>query len=550
MLSDGEVVEKARTGRFGHGFAAHFDHGDLSGFGGDASRADNALMGQLAFWCSHDAAQMERIFSESALGQRPKWRNRPNYRRDTVAYAIKHNKPYTPEKHRPQETKVRDRLAVAADYARFVHPWGEITGTARSASTDYFAFFAFLRKAHKANSLEVDMSERDLKDDAGLGNNGTALQSLARLENLHGWLDKVRDGDHGNAARYRIKAGSFLYHIEIQGYSPLSYPPCVDKTYGTETILRLIRHPSPATDKTHDKNGRKLPKGPSDPLRSLGKPAAMVLDIAQAAVARTGEVVPVLFLAARIGTSLKNFKARQGRDLVNAGLLQDATASGEPSYRIPDDVGETLKRELENSGALRRHEEGRKRTQAERRVQRIRYLWWLGMNVERIEAATGYDPDEIAAVLAPPAPAPTALEMEQERHEREIRNASGAYAELVKESPFWEGEFPAPTLEPGDTQPLLGHDYSPEPTEAPVTAADAPPKVEVPQERSAELGQAPSSRSEAGTTKTGAEIVAEFAEAVDHSLSCDCVACSVSAPRFATQVVNLVEYRRRRERVA
>jgi hypothetical protein len=294
----------------------------------------------------------------------------------------------------------------------------------------------------------------------------------------------------------------------------------------------LIRHPGPTTDKTHNKNGRRIPQATGDPLRSVGKPAAMALDIAQAAVARTGEVVPVSFLSARIGTSLKNFKARQGRDLVNAGLLVGVAELG--GYLPPENVVETLERELEDSGALRRHEEGRKRTAKDQRVQRVKHLSWLGMNEERIAFTTGYAVEGIRDILTPPNRAPTALEMEQERHERQIRNASGTYAELVKESPFWEGEFPAPTLEPGDTQPPLGHDCSPVPPGAPVTDADAPPKVEVPHERSAAL------EGRTDTTKTGAEIVAEFAEAADHSLSCDCVACSVSAPRFA--VVNLDEY--------
>src|SRR5262249_45728386 len=45
--------------------------GDTSAYGGDDSRADEALCFLLAFWCRKDAAQIDRLFRRSGL-MRPK----------------------------------------------------------------------------------------------------------------------------------------------------------------------------------------------------------------------------------------------------------------------------------------------------------------------------------------------------------------------------------------------------------------------------------------------------------------------------------------------
>lgn len=168
----------------------------------------------------------------------------------------------------------------------------------------------------------------------------------------------------------------------------------------------LIRHPSPTTDKTHDKNGRPIAQGAGDSLRSLGKPAAMALNIAHMVAQLTGMPVPARFLASRLGTETKNFKRRHGKDLAAAKLLKP-TEDGK-GYVLPEDVGATLERELRDSGALRRHADGLERTARDRRYRRIKKLWWLGMNRERIAAATGYDAGEIAAVVTPPTRPPHA----------------------------------------------------------------------------------------------------------------------------------------------
>ena len=82
--SDEEVIQKCRGAENAAKFADLFEHGDVHTYhNGDASAADLALLSMLAFW-TQDAAQLERIFSSSALGRREKWRGRDDYRKMTI----------------------------------------------------------------------------------------------------------------------------------------------------------------------------------------------------------------------------------------------------------------------------------------------------------------------------------------------------------------------------------------------------------------------------------------------------------------------------------
>jgi hypothetical protein len=89
QLSDDEIIALCRGAKNAAKFSDLFDHGDVNRHhGGDDSRADQALASIFAFY-TDDAAQIERLMSRSALGQRPKWRRRQDYRRRTVAYALR-----------------------------------------------------------------------------------------------------------------------------------------------------------------------------------------------------------------------------------------------------------------------------------------------------------------------------------------------------------------------------------------------------------------------------------------------------------------------------
>jgi hypothetical protein len=73
-IPDDDVIQKAKGAENAARFEALFDHGDLSGNGGDASAADFALLGILKFY-TQDPDQLERLMWRSALA-RPKWNER------------------------------------------------------------------------------------------------------------------------------------------------------------------------------------------------------------------------------------------------------------------------------------------------------------------------------------------------------------------------------------------------------------------------------------------------------------------------------------------
>lgn len=88
-MSDAAILEKARKDpKHGQQFIALYDHGDISAYSGDHSRADFGLLKDLARLTGKDPARMERLFNASALGQREKWTKRDDYRGETITRAI------------------------------------------------------------------------------------------------------------------------------------------------------------------------------------------------------------------------------------------------------------------------------------------------------------------------------------------------------------------------------------------------------------------------------------------------------------------------------
>jgi hypothetical protein len=86
--TDEEVLEKCRAAENAAKFSDLYDAGGVHRYhGGDDSAADLALLGILAFW-TQDEAQLESIFSSSALGQREKWKRRTDYRKRTIKRAL------------------------------------------------------------------------------------------------------------------------------------------------------------------------------------------------------------------------------------------------------------------------------------------------------------------------------------------------------------------------------------------------------------------------------------------------------------------------------
>jgi hypothetical protein len=86
-LSDDEVLDRCRRASNAPKFERLYDRGDLSEYDGDESRADQALVGILAFY-TRDEEQLDRLFRSSALYRTEKWGRRPDYARRTIEKAL------------------------------------------------------------------------------------------------------------------------------------------------------------------------------------------------------------------------------------------------------------------------------------------------------------------------------------------------------------------------------------------------------------------------------------------------------------------------------
>jgi hypothetical protein len=130
--SDEAVIERCRAAKNAAKFADLFDGGDVHRYhGGDDSVADLALLGILKLY-TQDAAQLERIFSASALGKRSKWRDRPDYRRRTIEHALS-NAGEVYDWHPNGAT--RERQYARLGEGRSESPTGTGTGTPNSNGT-------------------------------------------------------------------------------------------------------------------------------------------------------------------------------------------------------------------------------------------------------------------------------------------------------------------------------------------------------------------------------------------------------------------------------
>lgn len=90
VLSDTELLEKARSAKNGQNFSALYDNGDMSFYSDDHSSADYALCSMLAFWCNGDKVQIDRLFRGSKL-MREKWdakRGETTYGSQTIDKAV------------------------------------------------------------------------------------------------------------------------------------------------------------------------------------------------------------------------------------------------------------------------------------------------------------------------------------------------------------------------------------------------------------------------------------------------------------------------------
>ena len=85
IASDDTILDRIRRSRKVDVFQSLWDGQTVNHK--SASEADLALASMLMFWCGNDKAQVERLFSQSVLGQRDKW-DRQDYRDRTLSKAV------------------------------------------------------------------------------------------------------------------------------------------------------------------------------------------------------------------------------------------------------------------------------------------------------------------------------------------------------------------------------------------------------------------------------------------------------------------------------
>ena len=96
-LQDAELLERMFSWQNGSAIRRLWE-GETSAHGGDDSAADLALLSHLRFATGGEPDRMERMFARSALGQRSKWRERPDYRQRSIEVVLTSGGDvYTPE---------------------------------------------------------------------------------------------------------------------------------------------------------------------------------------------------------------------------------------------------------------------------------------------------------------------------------------------------------------------------------------------------------------------------------------------------------------------
>jgi hypothetical protein len=108
-LTDDEILSLCGKAKNASKFNALMS-GDTSQHDGDDSKADLALLCILTFY-SRDAVQLERLFGQSRLGDRDKWRDRADYRKLCIDKALA----LVTEQYRPPRRKRRAKSGGQAE---------------------------------------------------------------------------------------------------------------------------------------------------------------------------------------------------------------------------------------------------------------------------------------------------------------------------------------------------------------------------------------------------------------------------------------------------
>ena len=214
---------------------------------GDHSRADLALCGKLAFWTGGDRQRIERLFSQSGLGRREKWK-RDDYRDRTITKALSDQTEFYDPDKRPAKAKVDgDELleAITGDWFNVDEKVVRVHTAAGYTQSELVSLFENpddLTKEQLQAVVTADGGEVFVKDDG----RGWRVEAV----NTEPW-SKVRQtfaNDHGDAPaitkatqllleKYDIATNSQTGNLYV--YQNGAYHPNTDNSrVGGEALIR------------------------------------------------------------------------------------------------------------------------------------------------------------------------------------------------------------------------------------------------------------------------------------------------------------------------
>jgi hypothetical protein len=339
---DAELLEKGSAAATGVDFCALYYEGDLSKYGKDHSRADMALMGMLAFWTGKNSEQMERLFTNSALGQRTKWRERADYRERTVRKAIQSCRStysWRPKAH----PEVLQKIGRLEEMAALL-PW-----SGRNGARNRYVLDALLHTGggqgvlHPAGVV-VRTSIRYLAVIAGIGSVDGVQGAIKELE---AWVMIVQRGrDTTTTNTYLIKERA----EPVQSFTQPVHKPVPE----LRALLRRVRengtHQPGGDKKMLSRDGNRnvshiayVEDRPPVVSGSVGKRGALVLE----KVLLVGGRTTLEELAQMLDHPRpRDLRRRQVARLLEAGLLLE---DGE-YLCTPSNLGERLTGHLETTG--------------------------------------------------------------------------------------------------------------------------------------------------------------------------------------------------------
>lgn len=200
------IIARIRKSKQGSRFAALYDGGDTSAYGGDDSAADMALMNMLPFWTGGDAALMGTIFSSSALGKREKWQRRQDYRERTIQAALNG---WSGERYEPSCRERGERAGLSEDQERkLANLPATDTGNAERLKIIYGDKLRFLpEKGRGAAWMKWDGKKWASTYESGLYNMVSTMAGLSYRA-----ADSFLQADMGNPDSIKLKKAvlSFL----------------------------------------------------------------------------------------------------------------------------------------------------------------------------------------------------------------------------------------------------------------------------------------------------------------------------------------------------